>query len=125
MPSEPIARTVRVLLVDDDLDGLELLAQLIRKAGHDVRVASAAEEALRELELFQPQVAIIDIGLPDLDGYELARRIRELAPCRLFALSGYSAATAPRDNAVTSFDQHFVKPVVMATLLEAIKSLPE
>jgi DNA-binding response OmpR family regulator len=115
------ASQLRVLLIDDDEDGLELLGEVLRNAGFEVRVASAANEALRVLETFQPEVAIIDIGLPDLDGYELARQIRERTHCRLFALSGYTAQTAPKDKAVTSFDMHFVKPVVIPPLLAAIK----
>lgn len=111
---------IRVLLVDDDSDGLALLGQVIKNAGHTVRLASAGVEALQQLDDFHPQLAIVDIGLPDVDGYELARRIRERASCRLFALSGYGAETAPADNLVTSFDKHFMKPVVTADLLEAI-----
>jgi CheY-like chemotaxis protein len=112
--------STRILLVDDDLDGLRLLEQHLRRAGHEVEVASAADDALQKFDAFQPHVAIIDIGLPDIDGYELARCIRERSDCKLFALSGFSAQTAPNDNAVTAFDRHFIKPVVNATLLQAV-----
>jgi DNA-binding response OmpR family regulator len=114
----------RILLVDDDTDTLDLLGELLRSAGYHVDVASGAEEALQKVEAFHPEVAIIDIGLPDLNGYDLARTIRERAGCRLFALSGYSAQSAPDDNAVTSFDAHFVKPVPIASLLDAIRQVP-
>lgn len=124
MTSSSTTSGTRILLVDDDMDELELLGQLLRNAGHEVDMASDAEKALQMLEAFQPHVAIIDIGLPDLDGYELARRMRERAPCRLFALSGYGANTAPADNVVTSFDRHFVKPVALPLLLAAIRDMP-
>jgi DNA-binding response OmpR family regulator len=111
-------------LVDDDPDNLELLTELIRRAGHEVRTAMDADSALLALEEFRPQVAVVDIGLPSMNGYELAAQIRKRAPCRLLALSGYGAETAPSDNAVSSFDDHFVKPVNISVLLTAIEAAP-
>jgi CheY-like chemotaxis protein len=113
----------RVLVVDDDADGSELLAEILQGAGHDVRAVTDPLAALREIERFAPEVAIIDIGLPGMDGYELAQQARDLAPqCRLIALSGYTAGSARGDTTVTAFDQHLVKPVDRATLLRAIAS---
>jgi len=116
-------RNLRILLVDDDADGSELLAEILRKAGHDVRVAADPAAALQEVEAFRPELAIVDIGLPLMNGYELARQIRVIAPCTLFALSGYGAHTAPADNVVSSFDQHLMKPLNTAALLQAIARL--
>src|ERR1700755_1762030 len=76
-------RAIRVLLVDDDADGLDLLTQLLRSQGYEVCDTSSAEDSLEALDAFQPDAAIVDIGLPDLSGYELARRIRERSACRL------------------------------------------
>jgi len=109
----------RVLVVEDDADARELLSDVLRHAGHEVEVAGNADEALVQVDAFHPELAIIDIGLPDLDGYQLAQRIRERGPCRLFALSGFTASTAPSDTAVTSFDAHFLKPVDISALLRA------
>jgi CheY-like chemotaxis protein len=113
----------RVLVVDDDVDGSELLAEILQTAGHEVRAVNDPVAALHEIERFAPDVAIIDIGLPGMDGYELARQVRERAQeCRLIALSGYTAGSARGDTTVTAFDQHLVKPVDRATLLRAITS---
>lgn len=120
---EASSRNLRILLVDDDADGSELLADILRKAGHDVRVAQDPAAALQDVATFRPELAIVDIGLPIMDGYELARQIRAIAPCTLFALSGYGAHTAPVDNAVSSFDQHLMKPLNTTALLHAIAQL--
>src|ERR1700759_3752336 len=101
----------RVLLVDDDPSHCELLTEIFKNAGHEGRAAVDAEAALLELATFQPDLAIIDIGLPGMDGYELARRIRQRSPCKLIALSGYGADSARADTAVTSFDHHLLKPL--------------
>lgn len=126
MPSDtsrsPLPRGRRVLLVDDDADAVEMLSQLLRSAGHEVRGVTDPDAALAEVDSFRPDVAVVDIGLPTIDGYELARRIRERTPCRLLALSGYSAETAPADTSVTVFDEHLVKPVELSVLLRCIGS---
>jgi DNA-binding response OmpR family regulator len=121
--AHPPLSCFRVLVVEDDADASELLSEVLRCAGHEVQVAENANEALAQVEAFRPELAIIDIGLPDLDGYELARRLRERAQCLLFALSGFSATTAPPDTAVTSFDAHFIKPVDISALLRAFAAL--
>jgi CheY-like chemotaxis protein len=110
----------RVLLVDDDRDHSVLLQEILEKAGHEVHAVETAADALQEVESFRPEFAIVDIGLPGMDGYELARRIRDTAQCTLIALSGYTANSAPPDTAVTSFDHHFVKPLDHARLLRTI-----
>jgi len=119
IPTTGPLSSVRILVVEDDADALELLSEVLRCAGHEVQVATNADEALVQVEQFRPELAIVDIGLPDLDGYELARRIRARAQCRLFALSGFTATTAPSDTAVSSFDAHFIKPVDISALLRA------
>ena len=119
-PSSSSRRRGRILLVDDDADAVELLSELLRRAGHEVRGALDGDAALVEVEDFRPDVAVLDIGLPTIGGYELARRIRERAPCRLFALSGYRSDTAPKDTEITAFDEHLLKPVQIDVLLRAI-----
>jgi CheY-like chemotaxis protein len=114
---------LRLLLVDDDGDSAELLGELLQRAGHQVEIATDPEAALATVVSFQPAVAIIDIGLPIMNGYELARKLRTLCPCKLIALSGYGRESAPPDTAVTTFDQHLLKPVDSAKLLEVIASL--
>jgi CheY-like chemotaxis protein len=117
------ARQVRVLLVDDEADGAELISRFLRREGYDVDIAGDAAAAIQQVEAHVPDLAIIDIGLPGIDGYELARRMREFTHCRLIALSGYAAGSARPDTAVTAFDRHLLKPVNLSLLLKTIVEL--
>jgi signal transduction histidine kinase/CheY-like chemotaxis protein/putative methionine-R-sulfoxide reductase with GAF domain len=114
----------RVLLVDDNADAVDSLADMLRSFGHEVRVAYNGPEALRALNDFQPQVAVLDIGLPVMDGVELATRLRDRvgSALRVFALTGYGR---PEDHARTAqngFEHHFVKPVDPAVLARSISA---
>lgn len=120
IPTRTVAlHTCRILLVEDDPDGAESLARLLRAHDHVVRVASEGIEALRMSASFHPQVVLLDVGLPDLDGREVARRMRELPWGRraLFvAVSGWNFAADEEDL----FDAHLVKPVDPDALLRWI-----
>jgi PAS domain S-box-containing protein len=110
----------QILVVDDNEDALDLLADALRDAGHVVATAKDGPSALAALKTFQPDVAILDIGLPVMDGYELAGRLRaslgEAAP-PLIALTGYGQAS-DRDRArEAGFFQHLTKPVDLGYLL--------
>ncbi|MET0389858.1 MAG: response regulator [Polyangiales bacterium] len=113
----------RILLVEDDRDTALLLGSFLERAGHEVHLAADPEEAIRELVTHWPEVVIVDIGLPVMDGYELAERIRAVAHCKLIAISGYSADSARPATAVSSFDRHLVKPVDHDTLLRTLHAL--
>jgi CheY-like chemotaxis protein/anti-sigma regulatory factor (Ser/Thr protein kinase) len=115
------ARPYRILVVDDNEDALALLGEALAAAGHDVRTASDATRALELARQWQPELAILDIGLPEVDGYELASRIRsELsgAAPRLFALTGYGQQNDRARIREAGFDAHFVKPVEVQRLLD-------
>jgi len=104
----------RVLLVDDNADGADTLGRLLRAHGHTVEVYHDPVGALAALERFRPTVALLDIGLPVLDGYQLAARIRALPGgqgCRLVALSGYGQAADRARSQAAGFERHLVKPV--------------
>lgn len=107
----------RVLLVDDDATYSELLTEVLTNAGHEVLAVVDGEAALLEVKSFNPDLAIIDIGLPGIDGYELARRIRECVARKLVALSGFGADSAPPDTAVTRFDHHLVNLTLRSSAL--------
>jgi signal transduction histidine kinase/CheY-like chemotaxis protein len=120
----PIARTSkRVLLVDDNEDALDLLAEVLRTAGHVVTTAKDGPTALEVMKTFHADVAILDIGLPVMDGYELAGRLRtELGATlpRLIALTGYGQES-DRDRArMAGFAEHLTKPIEGSRLLGAL-----
>ncbi|MBX3470248.1 MAG: PAS domain-containing protein [Planctomycetes bacterium] len=109
----------RVLIVDDNLDAGGALAIVLADAGHAVRSAADAEAALRALDEAPADVALLDIGLPGLDGYELARRIRARpadARMLLVAVTGYGGASHRTRALAAGFDHHLLKPVDMAAL---------
>jgi signal transduction histidine kinase len=109
----------RVLIVDDNEDAATSLAELLRFDGHVLESAFTARAALAKFESFGPDVVLLDIGLPEMDGYEVARRMRALQaqrPFALVALTGYGQAS-DRDRALDAgFDDHLVKPVDFDTL---------
>jgi PAS domain S-box-containing protein len=114
----------RILIVDDNTDAAELLAVLLERLGNTTRVAYDAMSALRMLDDFEPELAVLDIGLPEIDGYELARRLRaRVAGARLIALSGYGQQADRDRSASAGFDAHLVKPVAVATLKSVISNL--
>jgi PAS domain S-box-containing protein len=121
-PSAPIEISGRrVLIVDDNADVVEVMAELLRLTGYQVAVALDAPEALRIAGRFQPEVAVLDIGLPVMDGYELARRLRLENPAlRLVAVTGYGQAEDRERSRAAGFQEHLVKPVDPDELLALV-----
>jgi signal transduction histidine kinase/ActR/RegA family two-component response regulator len=116
----------RVLIVDDNPDAAAILATAIAQAGHDVRTAGDAPSALRLVETFVPDVALLDIGLPVMDGYELAgllRRIPSLSRTALVALTGYAGDGDRQRSLAGGFNEHFAKPLPLSRVLECIERL--
>ena len=110
----PAPRARRVLVVDDNRDLAESLAVVLRLWGHDVRVAYDGRSALETAQEYTPEVVLLDIGLPQLDGFEVARRLRqrpELRQARLVAITGYGRDEDRRRSAEAGFDLHLTKPV--------------
>jgi PAS domain S-box-containing protein len=122
--AEPAARARRrVLVVDDNEDALELLAEVLRDAGHVVTTAKDGPTALKVMKTFHADVAILDIGLPVMDGYELAGRLRaELGKelPRLIALTGYGQESDRARAKRAGFAEHLTKPVEGGRLLGAL-----
>ncbi|MGZ5179167.1 MAG: ATP-binding protein [Ramlibacter sp.] len=105
------AQGLRVLVADDNHDAAETLSVLLQMLGHDVRVAGDGLEAVEVAQSFRPAVALLDIGMPRLDGYGAARRIRELLPSTiLVAMTGWCRKEDLRRAADAGFDHHLVKP---------------
>ena len=114
---------MRILLVDDNQDALDLLASLLREMGHEVHAADNAHDALELAARVRPELGLLDIGLPEIDGYELARRLHALeglSQLRLIALTGYGQATDRARSRATGFTEHLVKPVTAQQIRRAI-----
>jgi PAS domain S-box-containing protein len=117
----------RVLLVDDNPDSSEMLEAFLIALGHETRIALDGEEALKLAAEIEPQIVVLDIGLPGMDGFEVARRLRQIAACStipIIALSGYATEEDRRKSAEAGFTAHFAKPVDLS-LLERIVESPD
>ena len=120
----PGAGAVRILVVDDNEDGAEMLADALIGKGYDTRVAHDAPAALRVAAEFSPDVAFLDLGLPVMDGYELAAHLRELpglAGLRLIAVTGYGQESDRRRTRDAGFHGHLVKPVDIDAIEATLK----
>lgn len=112
-------KALNVLVVEDHEDGRAVLQLLLQLLGHQVKAVGSAREALELLHEWQPDLALVDIGLPDMDGHELARRLRSQAPDRPFRLVAMSGFGQPKDrerSADAGFEDHLVKPIEAAML---------
>jgi CheY-like chemotaxis protein len=104
----------RIIVVDDNVDAAESLSLLLSQDGHTVRVAFRGPDALDLARSFRPEVMILDLGMPDMDGYAVARAVRadaELAHVHLIALSGYGQPEDRHRTREAGFDLHLVKPI--------------
>src|ERR1051325_1718467 len=113
----------RVLVVDDNIDAAESIAVFLRLEGHEVRTVSDGPQAVAIAQVFAPQVAVVDIGLPGMNGYEVARRLRLKgveAPTLLIALTGYGQKEARARSIDAGFHHHFVKPADPRVIQSAI-----
>jgi CheY-like chemotaxis protein len=113
----------RVLIVEDNADAREMLGTALSSAGHEVREADTGTAALDAAATFRPDVGLIDIGLPGVDGYEVARRLRatdEGKRMLLVALTGYGQPEDRRRARAAGFDAHLTKPVLPEQLAEVL-----
>ena len=109
----------RVLVVDDNRDTAESIAELLRISGHDVHVAYDGLSAIATALSIRPEFVFLDIGLPGLDGYAVARRLRSepgLESTRIIAVTGYGTEADRQKGMEAGFDQHLLKPVDPAFL---------
>jgi PAS domain S-box-containing protein len=118
-PAAPALHSRRVLVIDDNQDSTTSMAMLLKLVGHEVCVAQDGGTGLREAERFLPQVVLLDIGLPDINGYEVARRLRQhpsLQSATLIAMTGYGQPEDRQRSSEAGFHHHLVKPVDWETL---------
>jgi CheY-like chemotaxis protein len=110
----------RVLIVDDYPDAAEVVAQLLTLRGHRVAVAHSGAEAIAVAEKLAPEVVFLDIGMPDMDGYEVAARMRGAArfsSTRIVALTAWDSGSVREKAAVSGIDAHLLKPACLESLL--------
>ncbi len=117
--------TARVLVVDDNVDSARSLARLLKLLGHDVRTAYDGPEAIAAAETHRPDVILLDIGLPGMDGYCVARQLRESGPCKdsvIVAVSGYGREEDRRRSREAGFNFHLIKPIDHDALLTLLST---
>ena len=122
------AQALKVLLVEDNRDAAVVLARSLRREGHDLRVAHDGMEALASAREFRPQVVISDIGLPGMDGYQLANELRRdslFGDLILIAVSGYGGGEIADLCRRSGFDHHLVKPLELSTLVSLLREVAE
>ena len=115
----------RVLVVDDNRDAADTLAELLRMHGHDVHTSYDGGGALRLADELRPEVIVLDIGLPDLDGFEVCRRLRSRAWSRdpmIIALTGWGQPADREKTTAAGFDHHMVKPIEMRALMNLVRA---
>lgn len=121
-------RSRRVLVADDLRDSADSLAMLLRLMGQDVRTVYGGKEAMSAADAIQPEVALLDIGMPEVNGYEVCRYIRSQPWGRapfVIALTGWGQEGDRRTAREAGFDYHLVKPVDPEALVALLDSLPE
>ena len=125
--SKATGRSLHVLVVEDNVDAADSLSLLLRLYGHEVQVARTGPMALEMASAARPDVILLDIGLPGMDGYQVAKRLRERPEFKdvtMCALTGYTPSEADRQRQQeTGFDHYYVKPVNLAKLLELFKTV--
>ena len=112
-------RTFRILIVDDNVDTARSLAMLLTLTGHDVATAHSGPEAIEAALAHRPELVLLDIGLPGMDGYEVVKRLRQLPSCRnsvIVAASGYGQEEDYHRSTAAGFDYHLVKPIDFGAL---------
>lgn len=114
----------RVMIIDDNRDAADSLALLLQLEEHATLTAYSGSDALEQAARFDPQFVLLDIGLPEMDGYEVARRLKAIIPrARLIAVTGYGLAQDKQRSADSGFEAHLVKPVNLADLETAFAAL--
>jgi len=125
-PAAATARTLRVLVVDDNVDSAASLAMLLRAQGHEAVTAHDGPSALAAAIDFRPHVALLDIGLPKMDGYAVAKTMRQqpgLEHVVLVAVTGYGAASDLQLSRDAGFDHHILKPADIAKVSEILSAV--
>ena len=117
----------RILIIDDDMDSAESLAMLLEMSGHHTRAAFDGRQALAMAQDFRPEVVLCDLGLPVMNGHEIAAELRKLFPADQMVLAALTGRSLPDDierSTAAGFSAHFVKPVDADVIERFIESAP-
>jgi len=120
-------RSYRILIVDDNRDAADSLALVLGLHGHVLRTATSGTEAVQAASEFLPQLVLLDLALPGMSGYEIARRLREipgLQSVRIIAVTGYGGPSHRKLSEESGFYAHLLKPVDLSVLDDLIKAVP-
>jgi CheY-like chemotaxis protein len=123
-PIEHTRVAMRVVVIEDHVDTADLMREILREAGHDVRVAHSGNAGIDAARALLAEVVLCDLGLPDIDGYEVARRLRaddSTSRAHLVALTGYDGEDEQQRTREAGFDRHVVKPIDPFELERLIK----
>lgn len=124
-PVVAVGGALRLLLVDDSIDSATAMAMLLEADGYEVRVAHEAAHALAIAAQFEPEIVLLDLGLPGMDGFQLGEALRQhpsTAQTLLIAVTGYGHATDRERSRAAGFDHHLVKPVSSEEIQRVINS---
>ena len=116
----------RILIVDDNRDSVDSLAKLLRLTGHEVETALDGPTGINTARRYQPEIIFLDIGLPEMDGYEIAKRLREdasLTKVTLIAMTGWGQEEDKRRAMEAGFDQHLTKPVEISAIEDVLSGM--
>jgi two-component system, chemotaxis family, CheB/CheR fusion protein len=122
-PLEPAEEPLRVLVVEDNRDAADTLAAAVRSWGHEVQIAYDGMSAVHSAREFRPDAALLDIGLPNLNGYEVARQLKNMPggdDIQLIAVSGYAQEEDQQRGLEVGIEHHFAKPVDLDVLRELL-----
>ncbi len=125
---QPTTRPLRMLVVDDNVDSVLSFSMLLKASGHDVRTAHDGPTAVQAALEYRPDVVLLDIGLPGLNGYEVAKRIRQdpvLKNVVLVALTGYGQEEDRQASLQAGFNHHLVKPARLEQLQQILATVSE
>ncbi|MBC7820404.1 MAG: PAS domain S-box protein, partial [Planctomycetaceae bacterium] len=126
--AEPTGRSLRVLLVDDNVEAIQAMAMVLENSGHQVQMAHTGPDGLKAVLDYEPNVVLLDIGLPGMDGYEVAKQIRQHAVFDhvvLVAVTGYGQEADRETSLKGGFNHHFVKPVDFGNVQLLLESVAE
>jgi CheY-like chemotaxis protein/anti-sigma regulatory factor (Ser/Thr protein kinase) len=114
---------MRVLIVDDNQDAAEMLSLMLERLGHPVRSVDCGRDVMNAVSEFGPDLVLLDLGLPDISGYEVAQQLRKAGHCNLsiIALTGFSHESARARTLDAGFDAHLIKPVSLEQVFAAVR----